>query len=337
MRWGARAECDLDVHFVNFLAVCGQVGVRWDRAKATPSSLRSGGSTRLDPSYPRSRDKVPLGLWHPRVDLTQYQAFSGPDIRMATPSSTTSTPHYRRVILKLSGESFARSGERGISMEEVVRFASEISRASRRGAQIAIVIGGGNILRGAQFKTTSAKIQEATAHYMGMLATTINGLALQDALESLGCETRLMVAIRMDGVAEPYIRRRARRHLEKGRICIMAAGTGSPFVTTDTAAAQRALELEADIVLKATRVDGVYSEDPEINPHAVMYRHLDYNTVRERDLRVMDHTAVTQCMEHNMPILVFNYQKEGNIERAVGGERLGTLICSDHRESEAER
>ncbi len=252
-------------------------------------------------------------------------------------AASSATPlNYRRVILKLSGESFAHTGERGISMDEVVRIASEVSRARQRGVQIAIVIGGGNILRGAQFKTTSAKIQEATAHYMGMLATTINGLALQDALESLGCDTRLMVAIRMDGVAEPYIRRRARRHLEKGRICIMAAGTGSPFVTTDTAAAQRALELEADIVLKATRVDGVYSEDPEVNPHAVMYRHLDYHTVRTRDLRVMDHTAITQCMEHDMPILVFNYQKQGNIERAVGGERLGTLISSEAKVSEAE-
>jgi len=256
---------------------------------------------------------------------------------MATQGSTASAPKYRRVILKLSGESFTHAGERGISMNAVVGIAEEVYRASQRGVQIAIVIGGGNILRGAHFKTTSAKIQEATAHYMGMLATTINGLALQDALESLGCDTRLMVAIHMDGVAEPYIRRRARRHLEKGRICIMAAGTGSPFVTTDTAAAQRALELEADILLKATRVDGVYSEDPEINPHAVMYRHLDYNTIRERNLRVMDHTAITQCMEHNMPILVFNYQKEGSIERAVGGERLGTLISSDQQISEAER
>ena len=147
-------------------------------------------------------------------------------------------------------------------------------QAAKRGVQIAIVIGGGNILRGAQFTAGNSSIQEATAHYMGMLATVINGLALQDALESLGCDTRLLTAIRMDGVAEPYIRRRARRHLEKGRIVLLAAGTGSPFVTTDTAAAQRALELEADILLKATRVDGVFSDDPEKNPHAVLYREL---------------------------------------------------------------
>ena len=237
-------------------------------------------------------------------------------------------PAYKRVILKLSGESFSHAGERGISMAEVVHIAAEIQQAAKSGVQIAIVIGGGNILRGAQFKVGNDGIQEATAHYMGMLATVINGLALQDALESLGCDTRLMTAIRMDGIAEPYIRRRARRHLEKQRIVIAAAGTGSPFVTTDTAAAQRALELEAAIVLKATRVDGVFSDDPEKNPHAVLYRQLNYNTVRDQNLRVMDHTAITQCMEHDLPILVFNYSKQGNIQRAVDGEPVGTLITS---------
>ncbi len=239
---------------------------------------------------------------------------------------TASEPRYHRVVLKLSGESFCRHGERGISMEEVVLIARQVQQAQQMGCQVAVVIGGGNILRGAQFKDRSASIQEATAHYMGMLATVINGLALQDALESLGCQTRLMSAIRMDGVAEPYLRRRGQRHLEKGRIIILAAGTGGPFVTTDTAAALRALELGAEIVLKATRVDGVYSDDPEKNPHAVMYRELDYNTVLEQDLRVMDSTAIAHCMEHRMPILVFNYRKEGNIQRAVRGDRLGTLI-----------
>jgi uridylate kinase len=237
------------------------------------------------------------------------------------------TPH-KRVVLKLSGESFAHAGERGISMEEVTLIARQTFQATKLGAQIAIVIGGGNILRGAQFTASNSSIQEATAHYMGMLATVINGLALQDALESLGAQTRLLTAIRMDGVAEPYIRRRARRHLEKGRIVILAAGTGSPFVTTDTAAAQRALELEADILMKATRVDGVYSDDPEKNPHAVLYSELDYQTVRQQNLRVMDPTAIAQCMEHEMPILVFNFRKEGNIERAINGARIGTLISS---------
>jgi uridylate kinase len=235
---------------------------------------------------------------------------------------------YKRVILKLSGESFSHGGERGIGMEEVTHIARQVKHAADSGCQIALVIGGGNILRGAQFKGTHAAIQEATAHYMGMLATVINALALQDALESLGCATRVQTAIAMQGVAEPYIRRRARRHLEKGRIVILAAGTGSPFVTTDTAAAQRAMELEVDILLKATRVDGVYSEDPERNPHAVLYGELDYAAVRERNLRVMDSTAIAHCMEHNMPILVFNYKKDGNILRAVRGEKVGTLISS---------
>lgn len=236
---------------------------------------------------------------------------------------------YKRVVLKLSGESFAPAGERGIAMDEVVDIAKQVQKAAASGCQIAVVIGGGNILRGGQFVGTSASIQEATAHYMGMLATVINGLALQDALESVGCDTRLMTAIKMDGVAEPYIRRRARRHLEKGRIVIMAAGTGSPFVTTDTAAAQRALEIEAQVVFKATRVDGVYSDDPEKNPHAVLYRKLDYLTVKEQNLRVMDQTAIAQCSEHDMPILVFNYKKEGNIQRAVSGESVGTFIGSN--------
>src|SRR5688500_17770703 len=224
---------------------------------------------------------------------------------MAIDGSSIVPLPYRRVVLKLSGESFSRPGERGISMSDVVEIARHTVRAAERGAQSAIVIGGGNILRGAQSTAGNSSIQEATGHYMGMLATVINGLALQDALESLGCETRLLTAIRMDGVAEPYIRRRARRHLEKGRIVILAAGTGSPFVTTDTAAAQRALELEADVLLKATRVDGVFSDDPEKNPHAVLYRELDYNTVLEKRLRFMDQTAITHCMEHNMPIVVF--------------------------------
>ena len=206
--------------------------------------------------------------------------------------TNSSRPRYRRVVLKLSGESFTHPGERGISMDAVVHIARQTTRAAEMGVQIAIVIGGGNILRGAQFISANSSIQEATAHYMGMLATVINGLALQDALESLGRETRLSTAIRMDGVAEPYIRRRARRHLEKGRIFILACGTGSPFVTTDTAAAQRALELDADILLKATRVDGVYSDDPEKNPHAMLYDELSYHAVREQNLRVMDPTAI---------------------------------------------
>jgi uridylate kinase len=197
------------------------------------------------------------------------------------------------------------------------------------GCEIAVVIGGGNILRGSQFKANNQIIEESTAHYMGMMATIINGLALQDALESVGCKTRLMSAIKMDGVCEPYIRRRADRHLEKGRIVILGAGTGGPFVTTDTAAALRSMELGADILMKATRVDGVYSEDPEKNPHAVMYSELDFQTVIEKKLRVMDSTAISHCMEHNMPLMVFNFRKDGNIVKAVMGEKVGTLVTND--------
>jgi uridylate kinase len=248
---------------------------------------------------------------------------------MPDESASGNRPRYNRVVLKLSGESLVHSGERGISMDEVGVIARQIKSAHELGCQIAVVVGGGNILRGGQFKGASGSmIQEATAHYMGMLATVINALAMQDALELIGCQTRVMSAIRMDGVAESFIRRRAIRHLEKQRIVILAAGTGGPFVTTDTAAAQRGLELDADIVLKATRVDGVYSDDPEKNPHAVLYRELTYEAVIEQNLKVMDGTAIAQCRTHDLPILVFNFKKEGNIVRAVMGERVGTRISN---------
>ena len=247
---------------------------------------------------------------------------------MESVSTMPAAPPYKRIILKLSGESFVPPGQRGISMQEVVDIAGQTYRAAQLGVQIGIVIGGGNILRGAQFTSGNSSIQEATAHYMGMLATVINGLALQDALESLGCATRLMSAVRMDGVAEPFIRRRAKRHLEKGRIVILAGGTGAPFVTTDTAAAQKAMELEADILMKATRVDGVYSADPEQDPQATLYKQLTYREVRDKNLRIMDPTAIAHCMEHDLPILVFNYRVDGNIERAVRGEDIGTLVTS---------
>jgi len=247
---------------------------------------------------------------------------------MSADSSTSEAPKYRRVVLKISGEGFVHPGERGISVDAVLHLAEQTYAAARHGVELAIVLGGGNILRGAQFSAATTCIHEATAHYMGMLATVMNGLALQDALESLGADTRLMTAIRMDGVAEPYIRRRARRHLEKGRIIILAGGTGSPFVTTDTAAAQRALELDADILLKATRVDGVFSDDPEKNPHAILYAEISYEDMRRQNLRVMDPEAVTKCSEYGMPIMVFNFRKQGNIEQAVLGHRVGTLVHS---------
>ena len=181
-------------------------------------------------------------------------------------------------------------------------------------------------MRGAQFSGANALVHDATAHYMGMLATVINSLAMQDAIESHGLETRVMSAFPMEKISESFIRRRALRHLEKNRIVILAGGIGNPFVTTDTAAAQRALELEADVVLKATRVDGVYSDDPEKNPHAVLYDSLTYAEVVEKNLKVMDATAIALCQEHQKPILVFNFKKDGNIIKAVSGDTVGTWI-----------
>jgi len=235
---------------------------------------------------------------------------------------------YKRVLLKVSGNSFCRPGESGISMSEVAELSEQIKRVHETGVELAIVCGGGNILRGKQFAAVSAAINAPTAHYMGMLATVINGLALQDALENIGVPTRLLSAIRMEGVAETFIRRRCVRHLEKGRVVILAAGTGSPFVTTDTAAALRAREIKADIVMKGTRVDGVYSEDPEINPHAVLYPEVTFSEVLSKELGVMDAQAVHHCMEADIPILVFNYQRTGNIERAIAGESIGTRVVS---------
>jgi uridylate kinase len=235
-------------------------------------------------------------------------------------------PKYHRVILKLSGESFSPSGKSGINIDETLSIAHQAKRVHGRGVQLAIVIGAGNILRGAQFSAGGTVIKESTAHYMGMLATVLNGMALQSALESIHCETRLMTALRMETVAEPFYQRRAIRHLEKGRIVILAGGTGNPFVTTDTAAALRARELDADILLKATKVDGVYSDDPELNPHAVRYEKLTHTQVIRDNLRVMDTAAIDLCKSAKLPILVFNFKKEGNIERAIAGHAIGTMV-----------
>ena len=243
------------------------------------------------------------------------------------PFDDTLSPKYRRIVLKLSGDAFGESGKTGISIDETKKVARQAQRIVQRGVQLAIVVGGGNLLRGRQFSAGGDVIRPATADYMGMLATVMNGLALQDALESIACETRLMTAIRMETVAEPYIRRRCTRHLEKGRIVILAGGTGNPFVTTDTAAALRGRELEADILLKATRVDGVYSEDPEQNQHAILYEKLTYNQVIRDNLRVMDTAAIDLCRQAKLPILVFNFKREGNIERAIAGHPIGTLVC----------
>jgi uridylate kinase len=235
-------------------------------------------------------------------------------------------PKYKRVLLKLSGESLGHGGKSGISLDETNAIAEQLVRVHARGVQLAVVVGGGNILRGAQFTAGGETIRRATSDYMGMLATVMNGLALQDTLEAMGVQTRLMSAVRVDTVAEPYIRRRAIRHLEKGRIVILAGGTGNPFVTTDTAAALRGTELEVQVLLKATKVDGVYNADPEKNPHAVKYDRLSYDQVIREGLRVMDIGAFEMCKEASLPVLVFNYKRENAIEKAIAGHTIGTVV-----------
>lgn len=248
-------------------------------------------------------------------------------------SESKIVPAYKRVLLKLSGESFCRESESGIAMAELSSITQQLKEVVDAGVELAIVCGGGNILRGKQFSEASDTIIPSTAHYMGMLATVINALALQDALESVGVATRIQSAIRMEGVAEPFIRRRCIRHLEKGRVVILAAGTGSPFVTTDTAAALRAREIDAEIVLKGTKVDGVYSDDPVKNPHAIRYTEISYREVLDQNLQVMDAQAFHHCMEQKLPIIVFNYKRVGNIGRVIAGEAIGTRVSTEGKQS----
>jgi uridylate kinase len=231
---------------------------------------------------------------------------------------------YRRVLLKLSGEALGGTKEYGVDYEVVRRIASQVKQVHERGVQAAVVVGGGNIVRGSSFAEHG--FDRATADYMGMLGTVINALALQDALEGMNVYARTMTAIQMPQVAEPYIRRRAVRHLEKGRVVILAAGTGNPYFTTDTTAALRAVELEADVILKATKVDGVYTADPLKDPSAKKFEKLDYLEVLNRGIEVMDNTALTLCMDNGVPIIVFDLLKDGNIERVVSGEEIGTLV-----------
>lgn len=234
---------------------------------------------------------------------------------------------YQRVLLKLSGEALGgREGGHGIDPAAVRTIAQQIVGVHRAGVQVAVVVGGGNILRGADFSQLGA--QRASADTMGMLATVINALALCDALESQGLPTRVMTAIEIRQVAEPFLRRVTLAHLEKGRVVILAAGTGNPFFTTDTAAALRAAELSCDVLLKATKVDGVYTADPKRDRTARRYDELTYMDVIKGDLRIMDGTAITMCMENRLPVVVFNLLEEGNLERVVRGERLGTRIRS---------
>ena len=236
-------------------------------------------------------------------------------------------PKYRRILLKLSGEAMMGEQEFGISTAVAETIAGEIREVFRLGVQVAVVIGGGNIFRGVQ--GSARGMDRSTADYMGMLATVINSLALQSALEKSGLEARVMSAIEMKAVAETYIRSRAVKHLESGRVVIFAAGTGNPFFTTDTAASLRALEVGAEVLLKATKVDGVYSADPVKNPKARFYSALTYHEVLEKELRVMDSTAISLCMEHNMPIVVYNMKKKGNLKGAIQGKNIGTTVRGD--------
>ena len=233
---------------------------------------------------------------------------------------------YKRVLIKLSGEAFMGGLEYGIDPDTVSSIADELAEVQRYDVQLAVVVGGGNIFRGVA--ASARGMDRATADYVGMLATVMNSLALQDALEKRGVFTRVMSAIEMQAVAEPYIRRRAVRHLEKGRIVIFAAGTGNPYFTTDTTAALRALEIGAEAIIKATKVDGVYDSDPMLNPEAVMYASLDYIEVLQQGLRVMDATAISLCMDNCLPIVIFNMTVPGNITRALLGEKIGTIVSS---------
>ncbi|MFN3813159.1 MAG: UMP kinase [Aquificaceae bacterium] len=234
-------------------------------------------------------------------------------------------PKYRRILLKLSGEAFASDDECGISPSFLDYISREIKAIYDIGTQVAIVIGGGNIFRG--IEGLEIGIDRATGDYMGMLATVINALALQSSLERIsGIPTRVLSAIEMRQVAEPYIRRRAIRHLEKGRAVIFAAGTGNPFFSTDTASALRAAEIEAELLIKATKVDGIYTEDPNINPKAEFIEEITYLEAINRGIKVMDHTAMTMCKENSIPILVINIRKSGNLLKAIVGEKVGSVL-----------
>ena len=233
-------------------------------------------------------------------------------------------PKYKRILLKVSGESLMGDKSFGLDPVVISQYAHDVKSITDLGVQVAIVIGGGNIYRGMNEAETG--IERAHGDYMGMLATVINGMALQAGLEKIGVYTRLQSAIKMEQIAEPYIRRRAMRHLEKGRVVIFGAGTGNPYFTTDTAGSLRAIEIKADVILKGTRVDGIYSDDPEKNPKATKYEKISFAECISKNLRVMDMTAFTLCMENNLPIVVFDMNKPGNLLSVVTGEKVGTLV-----------
>jgi uridylate kinase len=233
-------------------------------------------------------------------------------------------PYYKRVLLKLSGEALAGDQGYGIDPKTITTIANEVKEVVACGVELALVIGGGNIFRG--LAASSKGMDRASADYMGMLATMINSLALQDALEKIGVDTRVQSAIAMQEVAEPYIRRRAIRHLEKGRVVIFGAGTGNPYFTTDTAASLRAMEIGADVILKGTKVDGVYTADPKKDPNAVKFPRLTYIDVLRKGLQVMDATAISLCMDNSLPIIVFDVTTDGNVKKVVFGEEIGTIV-----------
>ncbi len=234
-------------------------------------------------------------------------------------------PKYKNIVLKLSGEAMMGEQDHGIDAEMCASLAVQIKEIHNMGVTVALVVGGGNIFRG-QVASKRFGLDRSVADYMGMLATVLNGLALQNALEKVNVPTRVMSALEMHAVAEPYIRRRAMRHLEKGRVLIFVAGTGNPYFTTDTTAALRAAEINADVIMKATKVDGVYSSDPMIDKAAKKFRKLKFIDVLKKDLRVMDSTAISMCMDNNLPIIVFNINRKGNIKKAVLGDNVGTIV-----------
>ncbi len=239
-------------------------------------------------------------------------------------------PKYKRILLKLSGESLMGGKNFGIDHSVIAQYAGDIKEVMDLGVQVAIVIGGGNIYRGMDEKETG--IERATGDYMGMLATVINGMALQSGIEKIGLYTRLQSAIKMEQIAEPYIRRRAIRHLEKGRVVIFGAGTGNPYFTTDTAASLRAIEIQADVILKGTRVDGIYTADPEKDKNARRYNVITFEEVYQNNLNVMDMTAFTLCHENKLPIIVFDMNTPGNLLKVVSGEKVGTLVTTEVRQ-----
>ncbi len=234
------------------------------------------------------------------------------------------SPAYSRVLLKISGEALAGAKGTGFDLDTLGRIAGEIKQAKDMGAGIGLVIGGGNIVRGAQFSKLG--MDRVGSDYMGMLGTVINALAVQDVLERAGVETRVMTAINMEQIAEPFIRRRALRHFEKGRVCIFAGGTGNPYFSTDTAAALRAIQTKSQVIIKATSVDGVYSADPKIDPEATLFTEISYRDVMVKELGVMDQTAIALCRENKLPVIVLNINTPGAIARAVSGERIGTIV-----------